>query len=150
MAGKTDTSPEKMQELMDNINFFHGFSRFEKKACAASASSIARFEPGSEIIEEGGNDTFFYIILSGTVKIIKKNVEINILREGDFFGEMAFLANTARSSSAVAESRVLTYRLNQEKMKLLQGSIREKIKDQCIIKLVERADQLTEKMRVRM
>ena len=72
------------------------------------------------------------------------------MEEGDFFGEMAFLTNTPRTTSVIAEDRVVAYRLDQEKMQMMQGSIREKIKDQCIIKLVESADRLTEEIRNRL
>jgi CRP-like cAMP-binding protein len=67
-----------------------------------------------------------------------------------FFGEMAFLANTTRSTSVIALNRVVAYRLDQKNMQMLQGSIREKIKDQCIIKLVQGADRLTEEIRIRL
>ncbi|MBF0444314.1 MAG: cyclic nucleotide-binding domain-containing protein, partial [Magnetococcales bacterium] len=124
--------------------------KFEKKLCATSASSITSFKPGSKIISEGEKDTFFYIILLGNVKILKQNVEINTMGEGDFFGEMAFLTNTPRTTSVIAQNRVVAYRLDQEKMQMLQGSIREKIKDQCIIKLVAGAERLTEEIRIRL
>ncbi|MBF0380975.1 MAG: cyclic nucleotide-binding domain-containing protein [Magnetococcales bacterium] len=147
MSKTADYSPEKIQKLMDKISFFDEFSKYEKKLCATSASSIKIFKAGEKIISEGEQDTFFYIILLGNVEILKKDVEINTMKEGDFFGEMSFLANTPRSTTVIALDRVVTYRLNQKKMQMLQGSIREKIKDQCIIKLVEGADRLTEEIR---
>ncbi|MBF0358517.1 MAG: cyclic nucleotide-binding domain-containing protein [Magnetococcales bacterium] len=150
MGKKIDYAPEKIQKLMDKINFFHDFSKFEKKICASSASSIIKFEPGAEIIREGEKDTYFYIILKGSVKILKNTKQINTMKEGDFFGEMAFLANTVRSTSVIADTAVIAYQIDQPKMQMMQGSIREKIKDQCIVKLVEGADRLTEEIRTRM
>ncbi|MBF0358518.1 MAG: cyclic nucleotide-binding domain-containing protein [Magnetococcales bacterium] len=139
-------SPDKVHALMDRINFFHNFSKYEKRRCANTEKSIVTFEPGEKIIEEGGKDTFFYIILKGTVLISKQGVAINTMREGDFFGEMAFLTNTERSSSVIAEDSIVAYRLDRQKMKMMQSAIREKIKDQCITKLVEHMDRLTDRL----
>jgi CRP/FNR family transcriptional regulator, cyclic AMP receptor protein len=78
--------------------------------------------------------------------VLKEELQINTMGEGDFFGEMAFLTNTERTTSVVAASHVVAYRLDRLKMKRLQSSIREKIKDQCIEKLVGHVDRLTERL----
>ncbi|MBF0444313.1 MAG: cyclic nucleotide-binding domain-containing protein [Magnetococcales bacterium] len=139
-------SSQEVHEMMDHINFFRNFSNYEKKRCANTESSIVIFEPETEIIREGGRDTFFYIILSGSVNVFKGKLQINSMGEGDFFGEMAFLTNTERSTSVIAAQRVVAYRLDRLKMKRMQSSIREKIKDQCIEKLVGHVDRLTERL----
>ncbi|MBF0380976.1 MAG: cyclic nucleotide-binding domain-containing protein [Magnetococcales bacterium] len=137
-------SSDEIHHMMDGISFFRNFSNYEKKRCANAERSIIIFDPDEEIIREGGRDTFFYIILSGTVNILKDGLQINTMKEGDFFGEMAFLTNTERSTSVVADQKVIAYRLDRIKMKRMQSSIREKIKDQCIEKLVGRMDRLTD------
>jgi CRP-like cAMP-binding protein len=73
-------------------------SLFERFAKTYEAGEIifCEYEPG---------DTF-YLIQSGRVKIVKifGNIEktIDILKPGEFFGEMALLENAPRSASIVA------------------------------------------------
>lgn len=73
-------------------------SLFERFAKTYDAGEIifCEYEPG---------DTF-YLIQSGRVKIVKifGNIEktIDILKPGEFFGEMALLENAPRSASIVA------------------------------------------------
>lgn len=70
---------------------------------------------GSVIIEEGSRGSWIYVILEGSAKVKKRTpkgmVTIDILREGEIFGEMAFLEGGAstRSASVIAadgEARV--------------------------------------------
>src|SRR5512137_213566 len=65
------------------------------------------------IIEEGSKGSWIYVILEGIAKVKKRTakgmVTIDTLREGEVFGEMAFLEGGAgaRSASVVAaEDRV--------------------------------------------
>jgi CRP-like cAMP-binding protein len=65
---------------------------------------------GDVLFEEGTWAFSAYIVKSGNVKILKqadgKQVIVATMKEGDVFGEMAFLAGTKRSASAVADGDV--------------------------------------------
>jgi len=74
-------------------------------------SYVAKEEtyPDAKVIfQEGSKSTWVYIILEGTVKIKKKTprgqVTLATLKQGNFLGEMAFLATGegVHSASAVA------------------------------------------------
>jgi len=66
-------------------------------------STIKRFEPGEMIIEEGSFDNWVYFLISGDVKVVKNNEEIDIIRRtGDIFGEMCIIDGSPRSASIVA------------------------------------------------
>ncbi|MCK5735399.1 MAG: cyclic nucleotide-binding domain-containing protein, partial [Spirochaetaceae bacterium] len=73
-------------------------SKFERFAKTYKAGQIVfcEYEPGDA----------FYLIQSGRVKIVKifGNIEktIDILKPGEFFGEMALLENAPRSASIIA------------------------------------------------
>jgi len=66
-----------------------------------------RYPDGAVLIQEGTKNDCVYIILEGNVKIQKKiprgQVTLATLKEGAFFGEMAFLetSDKVRSVSAV-------------------------------------------------
>ena len=88
------------------------FERFAKTYRAGEAVFF-EYEPG---------DTF-YLIQSGRVKIVKiiGNIEktIDILKPGEFFGEMALLENAPRSASIVAMDDCKLLEFNRDNFKML-------------------------------
>jgi len=65
------------------------------------------YEPNENIFWEGEPGVGMYIIQEGTVKIYKtlldgNDKELAILKNGDFFGELALLDESPRSASAIA------------------------------------------------
>ncbi|MBF0382501.1 MAG: cyclic nucleotide-binding domain-containing protein [Magnetococcales bacterium] len=143
-------SQEQIIDLMKAIPFFDTFTLYEKKRMASFYGGFVTYGPGTRIITEGKKDTSFYILLTGKVATEKQGVEINSMGKGEIFGEMAFFANTERSTSVVAQESVFLFRVNQESLQRLGCEIREKIKDQCMIKMIKRIEKLTERLRVRM
>jgi CRP/FNR family transcriptional regulator len=65
------------------------------------------FPAGTILFEEGQACTGMFIIQNGQVRLYKKvgkeEVTIDVLKEGDFFGEMACLIGQPRSINAVVE-----------------------------------------------
>jgi serine/threonine protein kinase len=94
-----------------NLGFFKGFSDADIweliRACTWQT-----YPPGHSIIREGEMDHSFYIVLSGVVIIEKQGSVVNILQEGDCFGEMGYLARARRIASAIARSDVSLMKVN--------------------------------------
>ncbi len=92
--------------------YLPGFERFVKT-----------FEPGSVIITEYEPGETFYLIQSGSIQLVKcvngvrKNLDI--LRPGEFFGEMAILENSPRSATCVAIDRVEVLEFNKANFEAL-------------------------------
>jgi CRP-like cAMP-binding protein len=110
LAGK-----QKRQELADEpMSQFSlpAFDRFSRQ-----------FEEGSVIIAEHEPGDTFYLIRSGLVQSVKcvngvkKNLDI--LKQGEFFGEMAILENIPRSATCVALTKVDTLEFTKENFELL-------------------------------
>lgn len=151
MAQVADNSQEKLFGLMDNIAFFKAFSSYEKKRVAGNRDSFGTYRAGQRLIKEDDTDTSFFIILQGTVTVLKHGTAIVNLNTGEFFGEMAFLTNAPRNTTVVAsDDNVIALQVDQSLMIKLSPDIREKIKDKIIEKLVERLNKTTERLRVRM
>ncbi|MEO5364334.1 MAG: cyclic nucleotide-binding domain-containing protein [Magnetococcus sp. DMHC-8] len=151
MSQTATESQEKLVELLEKIPFFAEFSSYEKKRVAGNNTAFKSYRAGAKVIKEGDTDTSFFIILSGTVSVVKQGATIINLGQGEFFGEMAFLTNEPRNTSVVAfDDSVVALQVDQELMKRLSADIREKIKDQIITKLIERLNKTTERLRVRM
>jgi CRP/FNR family cyclic AMP-dependent transcriptional regulator len=85
------------------------------------------FPPGTLLFEEGQDCSGMYIIQKGCVRLYKrvgqKEITIDILKEGDFFGEMACLLGQPRSIDAVVEEESQVLVVEPE---VLEGLFREK------------------------
>lgn len=82
-----------------------------------------QYEPREVIISEYEPGDSFYLIQSGKVQLVKlvngslKNLDI--LKPGEFFGEMAILDNSARSATCMASGPVKCLEFNKENFELL-------------------------------
>ena len=70
-------------------------------------ASYEKYQDGQIIFKEGDSGDWIYTVESGSVELSKmmgdKKVIIEVLRrEGDIFGEMAFIANISRTATARA------------------------------------------------
>lgn len=91
--------------MLKNVSLFaclpeHDFEEISKLATTRS------YAKNTIIISEGDNSDTFYAVLSGKVKVYLsdsegKEVIINMLQEGDYFGELALLDDEPRSASVM-------------------------------------------------
>ncbi len=81
------------------------------------------YEPGEVIIAEYEPGDCFYLIQSGRVQLVKcvngSKKNLDILKPGEFFGEMAILDNSARSATCMAAGKVKCLEFNKENFELL-------------------------------
>lgn len=88
------------------------FKRFQKT-----------YEDGHVIITEFERGETFYLIQSGTVQLSKcineTNKNLDILKPGEFFGEMAILDNSPRSATCVARGHVECLEFNKANFEML-------------------------------
>jgi CRP-like cAMP-binding protein len=77
---------------------------------------------GTVIVEEGSVGNWVYVILEGSARVTKQTskglLTLDVLREGDIFGEMEFLegAPRARTTSLVASGDVWTGILDADRL----------------------------------
>jgi len=81
------------------------------------------YEPGEVIISEYEPGDCFYLIQSGCVQLVKcvngAKKNLDILKPGEFFGEMAILDNSPRSATCMAAGNVKCLEFNKENFELL-------------------------------
>ncbi len=66
-------------------------------------SKLQRYEAGELIIPEGVYDSWIYILISGTVSVVKNTKVITSFSDpGEMFGEVAVIDGSTRSASLVA------------------------------------------------
>lgn len=88
------------------------FKKFEVRYNAGEMI-FCEFEPGNE----------FYLIQSGAVRVVKviNKVEktLDVLKVGEFFGEMAILENAPRSASIIAHEDSVLLEFNKNNFEML-------------------------------
>ena len=81
------------------------------------------YEPGQVIISEYEPGDCFYLIQSGNVQLVKcvngTSKNLDILKPGECFGEMAILDNSPRSATCMAVGNVKCLEFNKENFELL-------------------------------
>ena len=71
-------------------------------------STLKKFSKGEIIINEGSIDNWIYILISGSVKILKGDQILGIFkRVGEVFGEMRIIVDSPRSASIIADAETL-------------------------------------------
>jgi CRP/FNR family transcriptional regulator, cyclic AMP receptor protein len=80
----------------------------------AGTVTVRELQPGDVLVREGESDDHLYIVVSGSLGVIKavgtdNELTLNVMRPGDVVGELSFLDGATRFASlvAMAESRVL-------------------------------------------
>ncbi|MEI9998618.1 MAG: cyclic nucleotide-binding domain-containing protein [Verrucomicrobiota bacterium] len=110
----------------------------------------ASYDAGTFIYREGAKATNFCLILSGRVRILKRNVKgddvpLALVKAGEFLGEMAMLSGDKRSASALALTRVKTLVVNHDDLLALlkvQNPFATRLALQLCILLASRCHQL--------
>ncbi|MBN2619933.1 Crp/Fnr family transcriptional regulator [candidate division WOR-3 bacterium] len=92
-----------------------------------------KLNPGEILFEEGDKGEVMYLIREGKIKITKGKGEdekvLAVLKEGDFFGEMAIIESAPRSASAIAATNVSLLVIDKE-------TFRSKIRENPLIEYV--------------
>lgn len=85
----------------------------------ASDIALLQFEPDEVIFHEGDPGDCLYLVTEGSVRISKigrggKQETLDLMREGNFFGEMALIDGLPRSAQAAAAERAVLGRIDQQ------------------------------------
>lgn len=78
-----------------------------------SYSKIRKYKKDEQIIAEGSFDGHVYILIYGSVRVMKKKKKLTTLdKRGDIFGEMSLLGDFSRTASVFAENDVVCLAIN--------------------------------------
>ncbi len=99
-------------------------------------------EAGEVLFNEGDKGEIMYLIREGKIKITKgkgdEEKTLAVLKEGDFFGEMAIIDGSPRSAGAIAVTPVSLLVIDKE-------SFKEKLRENPLIEYV--LETLTRRLR---
>ena len=116
-------------DLIRRAPLFSNCSRKELEAIAGIADEID-LAKGRTMIREGERGREFFVLLEGQADVRKGRRSIRTMGPGDFFGEIALIANTPRTATVVAKTPVRAlvitdraFRTLLERMPELQGKV---------------------------
>jgi len=102
----------KIVEILSHVEVFAGLTRDDLKVISKECQRV-RFSEGEILIEMGTPSAAFYILIKGQVKVIlPKRIEggrerrvseitLNILNQGDCFGEYSLIEKKPGSASVI-------------------------------------------------
>ncbi len=92
-------------ELLKRVPLFAGCSKSELRELAKTADELDIRE-GTVLTREGRTAREFFVLIDGTAQVTKSGKEIAELKAGDWFGEIALIANSPRTATVTATSPV--------------------------------------------
>lgn len=94
-------SPEEKAASLARVPLFAGISA-DSMARIAAVSGEQHFAPGQHIVRQGQVGSGLYVILEGTVRVVRGSDELARLVAGDFFGELSVIDQQPRNANVQA------------------------------------------------
>lgn len=118
---------ESLIDKFHKLPFFDSLDQAQVKS-VLRLSKIRKFEPGEVITSENTYDSWFYIMLSGVVRVLKQKQEIARLDQvGDTFGEMAVIDGQRRSATVQAVNNTVCLAVDADQLNQAEHS-----PDRCV------------------
>jgi serine/threonine protein kinase len=137
-----------MQEKWKTLRYLAFFKDFSDDQITevVNASEWKEFEKGNVIVTEGEPETAFYIIAKGGVEVVKNDKVVGLMKQGDCFGEIAFLTRQPRNATIMARTEVSLMSVSASLME--QASTDTQIRYYRIFleNLISRLSQATDKL----
>jgi predicted GNAT family N-acyltransferase len=91
-----DQIRKTLQEIEhQGVSAFHGFTDEEVERCL-TRSNVIGCAAGDRVLKKGGVARNIFVVLGGTLEVRDEDRVVAVLREGEVFGEMAFLLERPR------------------------------------------------------
>jgi CRP-like cAMP-binding protein len=94
---------DRRAELLAGCPLFRGVAR-DSLASLADVATAVDFPAGHVIARQGEIGTGFFVVVSGTVRVVRDGELVARLGPGEFFGELSVLDRLPRSASVAAET----------------------------------------------
>jgi CRP/FNR family transcriptional regulator, cyclic AMP receptor protein len=110
--------PTAAAEALSMIPLFRNLSSRQLRKLQRSAAED-RYEPNATIVPQGGRTTTLFVVLEGSVKVVKSGQTISHLGPGEYFGEISLIDGRPRAASVISETPVRCLALSQDSLRKL-------------------------------
>ncbi len=137
-----------MQEKWKTLRFLAFFKDFndEQITEVVNASEWKEYKKDEVIVTEGEQETAFYIITKGGVSVLKDGSVIGSMKQGDCFGEIAFLTQRPRAATITARTDVSLMVVNASLMERASSETQLQYYRIFLENLISRLSQATDKL----
>jgi CRP/FNR family cyclic AMP-dependent transcriptional regulator len=104
--------------VLATIPLFSGLSSRQLRKLQRSASED-RYQPDSVIVPEGGRTATLFVVVEGSVKVVKDGKTISRRGPGEYFGEISLIDGRPRAASVISETDVRCLVLSQDSLRKL-------------------------------
>lgn len=108
---ENDISEQDKFDAVRQLDFFKAFTDVEIWEILR-ASSWQNYAQDYDIIVEGDMDDCFYVIVEGEVEVIKNQVSICTLAQGECFGEIGYVEKVKRTASIRSRTQTSLLQIN--------------------------------------
>ncbi len=105
-------------DLLRRVPLFASSSKKELSEIALIADEID-LPKGKVLIREGDQGKEFFVLVDGTVDVIRGGRKLTSMGPGDFFGEIALVAKKPRNATIKATSPVRALVINERSFRAL-------------------------------
>ncbi len=102
----------QMRPLLDKVSFFESLEPQELDALAAALDKVP-YRANETIIRQGDDGDAFYLVGTGSVRVVKDGKPVAELTAGGFFGEIALLFDVKRTASVEGGAPGDLYRMSR-------------------------------------
>ena len=127
------------------LNFFKDFTD-DQITEVVYASDWKDYKKGDVIVNEGDKDTSFFILAKGGVEVLKKDRVVGSMKQGDCFGEIAFITKRPRGATIVARTEVTLMSVSNTLMEQASPDTQIQYYRIFLENLILRLSQTTEKL----
>lgn len=132
-------------QVVPKLPMFDDFSQEEIHELFGSDGMLVNYHDGDFIIRQGEKGTALFVLIEGEVGITKsqaKDIELNTLKPGAFFGESPLVANSTRLTNVIAKGEASVLKLDAERFRSLNPAIVNKFHIQLNKILVQRLNAM--------
>ena len=106
-----------LDQLFKTMNLFASLEEAEREVLFGKFE-LMQADPGTEIIREGEDGEYFYVIYSGEVEVTtqhedKGTVKLATLGRGDYCGEISLIQGKANTADVVTATKSVLFRLSR-------------------------------------
>ncbi|MFC2170569.1 cyclic nucleotide-binding domain-containing protein [Calditrichota bacterium] len=106
IADQQTSQSKIVRRIVSAVPFFSGLSRHQYNELSG-LFHLRKYKDGEIVFETGTPGLGMYVIIEGEVRIVGdrmgEEIELAMMKQGDFFGELSLVDEAARSATAIAK-----------------------------------------------
>jgi eukaryotic-like serine/threonine-protein kinase len=121
-TGQRQTRNNELLPYVEGVSFFQDFTDKQLNEML-SVCNLVKVEKDQIVIEQGGIEDSFYVLISGQVAVISGDTTVAVIEKGECFGEMAYLTGNARSATIISQNECILLKFSSTLLEKLSESI---------------------------